>query len=190
VFDSHLVRPAHALAAVLAFAVLAAPAGATTTLTQTDLVASPHADSAPSSVAFSPAGGFVAVANAGNTGDNTLGDPDGSVQTLSLSSSGAPSTTSTETLNADPYEVAFSPGGGLLAVTEQGGGGSDDTGNGAINLYPVSSSGSLGTASSLSVDSATYDLTAAAGNSARRRVPRRSRARLARSPWLTAPTES
>ena len=89
----------------------------------------------PVSVAFSPSGGLLATANAG---DNTVSvfsvASDGALTQVS----GSPFATGT-----GPTSVAFSPGGALLAVTNFGLGGDQPSLENTVSVFSVASDGAL-----------------------------------------------
>ncbi len=88
---------------------------------------SPFATTGPGSVAFSPTGGLLAVAN----------DADNTVSMFSVSSGGALTAVpgSPFTTGGYPEQAAFSPTGGLLAVADE----SDNT----VSVFSVGSNGAL-----------------------------------------------
>jgi hypothetical protein len=88
----------------------------------------------PISVAFSPSGTLVAVANGGGA------NGPGSVSVFSVNSTGALTQVegSPFAAGAFPWSVAFSPSGTLLAVADQGA-----NGPGAVSVFSVSSAGVL-----------------------------------------------
>jgi hypothetical protein len=88
----------------------------------------------PISVAFSPSGTLLAVANGGGA------NGPGSVSVFSVNSTGALTQVegSPFAAGAFPWSVAFSPSGTLLAVADQGA-----NGPGAVSVFSVSSAGVL-----------------------------------------------